>query len=131
MDIKIVKGDITKANVDAIVNANNSDLSNYGGISAAIFKLAGSEMEQECKNIGSCKVGKAVITKGYKLPSKYVIHAIIANYSDKNSTKLLSEAYKNSIDLANTYGCNSVAFHSLGTGKHFGFPLREACEIAI
>ena len=133
MNFKIIKGDITTLSVDAIVNAANSSLLGGGGVDGAIHRAAGRELYNECKTLGGCKTGEAKITKGYNLPSKYVIHTvgpIYYEHSEIENITLLSNCYKNSIDIANKYNMNSLAFPSIATGV-YGFPKELAAKTAI
>lgn len=130
--IHIVKGNICMFNGDAIVNAANSSLSPGGGVCGAIFDAAGyKELNKECKKIGGCKTGGAVITKGLNLPSRYIIHAVGPQYGvDKSPKQLLAEAYRNSLKVAAQNGVRTIAFPSISTGI-FGFPKEIAAPIAL
>jgi len=127
-----VKGNICTFNGDAIVNAANSSLSPGGGVCGAIFDAAGyKELNNECKKIGGCKTGGAVITKGLNLPSRFIIHAVGPQYGVDNSPKqLLAEAYRNSLKVAAQNGVRTIAFPSISTGI-FGFPKEIAAPIAL
>lgn len=131
MKIKIIKGDITDLAVDAIVNATNEDLLGGSGVCGAIFNKAGLKaMQAECDKIGHCDTGNAVITKGYNLKAKYVIHAVGPIYRKEESEELLRGAYYNSLRVANDNNIRSIAFPSISTGI-YGYPLDKACPIAI
>ncbi len=131
MPFYIVRNDITKMDCDAIVNATNSNLYAGGGVDAAIHSAAGPEIETECKKIGSCKPGTVVVTGGYNLPSKYVIHTVGPKWSNGYSGEevILSSCYKQSLKEAEKLGCESIAFPLIAAGT-FGFPKDRALEIA-
>lgn len=130
--IEIIKGDITKYSVDIIVNAANSALSGGGGVDRAIHRAAGAELLKECRTLKRCEAGNAVITKGYLLPCKYVIHAVGPVWSggNCNETELLASCYKKSLDLTDQAGAVSISFPSISTGA-YRFPLEKAAPIAI
>ncbi|RLF50953.1 MAG: O-acetyl-ADP-ribose deacetylase [Thermoplasmata archaeon] len=128
---EIIKGDITKQEVDAIVNAANPRLTPGGGVSGAIHKAAGKELWEECKKLGGCKTGEAKITKGYKLKAKYVIHTVGPVYkASPEDEKLLASCYINSLKLALQHGIKSIAFPAISTGV-YGYPMEEAAKVAI
>ena len=130
--IILYKGDITKLNVDAIVNAANTSLLGGGGVDGAIHRAAGKELLAECKSLNGCKTGDAKITKGYKLPAKFVIHTVgpVWSLTNKKANDLLKNAYKNSLDIALQNGIKSIAFPNISTGVYH-FPKEKAAEIAI
>lgn len=134
--IEIVRGDITKVFVDAIVNAANSSLMGGGGVDGAIHRAGGTEILDECKKIiarqGPCKTGDAVITTAGKLPAKFVIHTVgpVWNGGKNKEAEKLANCYKNSLKLAVENSCKTIAFPAISTGV-YGYPLQEAAKIAI
>ena len=131
MKLLLRKGDITQSNCEAIVNAANSGLWAGGGVCGAIFSEAGyDELQEACMKIGHCDVGNAVITPGFNLKAKYVIHAVGPIPQMEGAPKLLEGAYINSLKRAEENNIESIAFPSISTGI-FGYPLDEATSIAI
>ncbi|WP_020532390.1 O-acetyl-ADP-ribose deacetylase [Flexithrix dorotheae] len=134
--MKLIKGDITKLEVDAIVNAANSSLLGGGGVDGAIHKAGGPAILEECYAIrakqGGCKTGEAVITTGGKLPAKFVIHTVgpVWNGGKNNESMLLKSCYETSLELAIEHKVESIAFPNISTGI-YRFPKKEAMEIAI
>ncbi|MBW1888696.1 MAG: O-acetyl-ADP-ribose deacetylase [Deltaproteobacteria bacterium] len=130
--VQIVEGDITKQEVDAIVNAANTSLLGGGGVDGAIHRTAGPELLEETRKIGGCPTGEVRVSKGYKLPAKWVIHTVgpIWAGGNRDEENLLANCYRNSFKAAQNLGIKSVAFPSISTGA-YGFPLERATEIAL
>ena len=129
--IEIQQGDITRLEVDAIVNAANTKLLGGGGVDGAIHRAAGPELLEECRTIGGCPTGEARITGGYNLPARHVIHTVGPVYSGKlQDSRLLTDCYLNSLTLAAENNLKTIAFPAISCGV-YGYPIKEACKIAV
>jgi O-acetyl-ADP-ribose deacetylase (regulator of RNase III) len=130
--IQVVQGNITNQNVDAIVNAANTTLLGGGGVDGAIHRAAGPELLVECRTLNGCATGDAKITKGYRLPAKWVIHTVgpVWHGGDHREDELLASCYRRCFDLVKQHGIKTVAFPSISTGA-YGFPMERAARIAI
>lgn len=132
-NLSVVKADITTLDVDAIVNAANSRLVPGGGVDGAINRAAGPELAKAMAAIGGCPTGQAVITPGFKLKARHVIHTVapvFAQHKEADVWRLLASCYKNTLATASQHGVWSIAFPSLGTGV-YGIPIAHACQVAI
>ena len=135
-NIKVIKGDITLASVDAIVNAANPVMLGGGGVDGAIHRAAGKQLYEECKAVAAkdgirCPTGEARITKAGNLDASYVIHTVGPKYYiDSDPEKMLRSAYKNALQLALQYHCKSIAFPAISCGV-YGYPVQQAAKIAL
>jgi O-acetyl-ADP-ribose deacetylase (regulator of RNase III) len=128
----VVEGDITRQAVDAIVNAANESLLGGGGVDGAVHRVAGPELLEECRKLGGCPTGQAKITRGYRLPAKWVIHTVgpVWRGGGHGEDELLASCYRSCFALVEQYNLRSVAFPSISTGA-YGFPMERAARIAV
>jgi len=131
-NISVIEGDITKLNIDAIVNAANNSLCGGGGVDGAIHRAAGPELLELCRTLNGCETGRAKITPGFNLPARYIIHAVgpVWYGGSKNEDNLLASCYQECLRLAQAHGVNSIAFPAISCGS-YRFPIEQACKIAL
>ena len=130
--IEVVQGDITKLDVDAIVNAANTTLLGGGGVDGAIHRAAGPELLAKCRTLGGCRPGEAKITRGYRLPARFVIHTVgpIWGGGEHDEARTLTNCYRNSLQLGVENEIKTLAFPAISCGA-YGYPIREAAQIAF
>jgi O-acetyl-ADP-ribose deacetylase (regulator of RNase III) len=130
--LELLRGDITKVAVDAIVNAANTTLLGGGGVDGAIHRAAGPELLEECRSLGGCRPGKAKITRGYRLPARFIIHTVgpFWNGGRRGEAEVLANCYRNSLGVALKNGVKTIAFPAISCGA-YRYPIAEAAKIAV
>jgi O-acetyl-ADP-ribose deacetylase (regulator of RNase III) len=130
--IEVIRGDITKVEAEAIVNAANSTLLGGGGVDGAIHRAAGPELLEECRSLGGCRPGEAKITRGYRLPARFVIHTVGPFWSggQRGEAEILANCYRNSLHVAQENGVKTIAFPAISCGA-YRYPIADAAKIAV